>query len=1522
LCNKILSTKFRKLKIKSNLYIMIQKITTLFVGVLLSISGLFSQNTSRVQFIHNVADFFVPSIDIWIDDSLALSGLDFRTASAFLDLEANQNMDLTIQPAGSTDTLNAPYRVSKNFDNDSTYIVVARGIFNAGFYNPAPAFGFDFYPLAREIASIATNTDILFVHGSTDAPAIDAYIDGTPLPFITNAVYRDFEGYFQIPTSDFIINITATGNTTPLRRYLADLDNLNLQGEAVTILASGFLNTAANPGSPFGLWLAKASGGALIQLNQPPYTGPTARAQIIHNSADQAIASIDVWINDTKQFPNFNFRTATPFFDIPANTPVDITIQPINSLDTSNAAFKTTLNLDSTESYIIVANGIVSFTGYTPDTALTLDVYNAAREFALLGGNTDVLVHHGSTDAPAVDLYVQGNLIPFSLNLNYRNFDGYFAIPTSDIVIDVKQFGTSNIIQSYEASFDLLNLDSAAVTILASGFLNPSQNSNGAGFGLWMARATGGNLIPLPIQGAPPNMSKVQIIHNSPDAALSAIDIWLDDSLAFSNVNFRTATPFIDLLSNLDVDISFQTQGALDTTNALFKNTYNFNANQDYVLVANGIVSVTGYNPNIPFSVDVYANARIDALDTAKIDVLFHHGSTDAPNVNVALQGLSTFPFVSNAAYTNFQGYSDFANSDFIFELIETSSGNILANYEANFLSLGLQSKAITVLASGFTNPANNSNGADFGLWAALPTGGNLFPLPEVIPPPVFTRLQIIHNAADLAASVVSIWIDDSLAFPNVAFRNASPFFDIIAETDVDISILPVGAIDTTNALYRVTYNLDENLKYILVANGIISATGYNPNIPFDLYEFQSAREVANVATQTDILVFHGATDAPSVDVYVQGNVNPLFSNVSYSNFAGYIGVNTNDVVLDLTPAGNSTVLNSYSAELSTLGLQGEAITILASGFLNPANNSNGAGFGLWAARAIGGALIELPIYVPPPVLARVQIIHNSADLAASPVDIWIQDSLAFANVAFRTATPFFDFVAASPIDISIVPAGSPDTTNAVFKQTVNFDQNSTYIVVANGIISNSGYSPSPNFGFHVFPLGRETGNNNNSTAVLTYHGATDAPIVNVTAQGIAQAFANNISYSQFQGYRNIITNNIVLNVIPDGSTVPLASYAANLLTLGLNGKAITVLASGFLDPSNNSNGADFGLWAALPTGGALVELPEVSSPIPTGKAQIINNSADVALSNVDVWVGNIKIASNLSFRNATSFVNLDVSTPIEISFTPTGSTNTNTYYHKEIITLLSNQNYVLVLHGFFTQNVYNPAPFVGLHKYQGARENALNVNETDVLFYHGSSDLFEVDFSVQGMANPLFTNVSYGEFDGYAPLASNDVVMHVYPTGSIYPFSSFRAKLATDNLAGKAITILASGFYNPANNANGPNLTYWYAKPTGGALTQFDFETNVENTSFVNSFEIYPNPAKNLLNINYNLVEKGSMNLNIYDLTGKLVLSNTLNQNTAGENLLQLDLSNFSNGLYVLQLTNGKESVSKKLNVVRWVNK
>ncbi|MBN2779025.1 MAG: DUF4397 domain-containing protein, partial [Bacteroidales bacterium] len=131
----------------------------------------------------------------------------------------------------------------------------------------------------------------------------------------------------------------------------------------------------------------------------------TARIQVIHNSADAAAEVVDVYINDVLSIPDFTFRTATPFIDVPAGVSLDVQIAPGNSMSSAEAIATFTYNLTADEKYIIVANGIVSATGYSPATGFDLHVYPMAREMAMTEGNTDVLVFHGATDAPVVDVY-------------------------------------------------------------------------------------------------------------------------------------------------------------------------------------------------------------------------------------------------------------------------------------------------------------------------------------------------------------------------------------------------------------------------------------------------------------------------------------------------------------------------------------------------------------------------------------------------------------------------------------------------------------------------------------------------------------------------------------------------------------------------------------------------------------------------------------------------------------------------------------------------------------------------------------------------------------------------------------------------------------------------------------------------------------------------------------------------------------------------------------------------------------
>jgi len=58
----------------------------------------------------------------------------------------------------------------------------------------------------------------------------------------------------------------------------------------------------------------------------------TARVQVIHNSADLAAASVDIYLNNTLLIDNFNFRTASPFIDAPAGEEITISVAPSTSM--------------------------------------------------------------------------------------------------------------------------------------------------------------------------------------------------------------------------------------------------------------------------------------------------------------------------------------------------------------------------------------------------------------------------------------------------------------------------------------------------------------------------------------------------------------------------------------------------------------------------------------------------------------------------------------------------------------------------------------------------------------------------------------------------------------------------------------------------------------------------------------------------------------------------------------------------------------------------------------------------------------------------------------------------------------------------------------------------------------------------------------------------------------------------------------------------------------------------------------
>ncbi len=700
--------------------------------------------------------------------------------------------------------------------------------------------------------------------------------------------------------------------------------------------------------------------------------------------------------------------------------------------------------------------------------------------------------------------------------------------------------------------------------------------------------------------------AEVQIIHNSPDAAASAVDVWVNNTKALPNLEFRNATPFLQLPAGSTFELRIQPANSSDTTNPLLYEEVLLNSNDKYVAVANGFVSQTGYSNTPPLAIDVYQMGRTESANVGETDVLVYHGSPDAPTVDVAETSVPAGTIVDDISYGEFQGYLELGNADYTLQIQDQTGAVTVREYMAPLQTLGLADSAMVVLASGFFDPSMNSDGPAFGLFAALPSGGQLIELPYPT-----AEIQVMHNSADDAASSVDIWIQgptgEVLAkLDDVEYQTATGVLEVLASANNDLELTIAVAADTStspaSAIYTQNVSPTANESYAAVAAGIVSPSGYSPATPFNIFLNPGLRTSAASTGETDILVFHGATDAPTVDVYEPTLMATVVDDIAFGEFDGYLEVPTMDLVLTVQDETGAVNVRTYDVPLQTLGLEDEAITVLASGFLNTAENSDGQPFGLYAVTASGGQFIEIPLQT-----GNVQVIHNSADMAASAVDVYIEGPVGepitkVEDFEFRTATPFVELPAGVNLTILVAPENSTSSGDAIYDVTVSLDNEENYTAVANGIVSTSGYTPGAgtdtDFDIYLRPGARIASANSGEADVLIFHGSTDAPAVNIVETGVgAGVLSEELEYGDFDGYLELAVNDYTIEVqTPNGTLV--ASYQAPLNSLGLSDAALTVLASGFLDPSVNSDGAEFGLWVASAAGGALLELPATETSV------------------------------------------------------------------------------------------------------------------------------------------------------------------------------------------------------------------------------------------------------------------------------------------------------------------------------------
>ncbi len=203
--------------------------------------------------------------------------------------------------------------------------------------------------------------------------------------------------------------------------------------------------------------------------------------------------------------------------------------------------------------------------------------------------------------------------------------------------------------------------------------------------------------------------------------------------------------------------------------------------------------------------------------------------------------------------------------------------------------------------------------------------------------------------------------------------------------------------------------------------------------------------------------------------------------------------------------------------------------------------------------------------------------------------------------------------------------------------------------------------------------------------------------------------------------------------------------------------------------------------------------------------------------------------------------------------------------------------------------------PANGIHlAYSGCTENFFDENNDQQMYRH-----IYVMSSLDGgnswsepfdLINPDIIDPDVYEFvEGAFPAVANDVDEHVH----IVYQQDFRPGLSVvgdTDIAGQA--------------------TFQYICYDTPMLS-----SNDEADAIIMDARLIPNPAKSATNVAFELAQADNVNINVYNVTGALLLSQQKGNTAAGQHYENIDLANYGQGVYFVELAIG--NVNKTLKLV-----
>ncbi|MGB1508390.1 MAG: T9SS type A sorting domain-containing protein, partial [Crocinitomicaceae bacterium] len=133
-----------------------------------------------------------------------------------------------------------------------------------------------------------------------------------------------------------------------------------------------------------------------------------------------------------------------------------------------------------------------------------------------------------------------------------------------------------------------------------------------------------------------------------------------------------------------------------------------------------------------------------------------------------------------------------------------------------------------------------------------------------------------------------------------------------------------------------------------------------------------------------------------------------------------------------------------------------------------------------------------------------------------------------------------------------------------------------------------------------------------------------------------------------------------------------------------------------------------------------------------------------------------------------------------------------------------------------------------------------------------------------------------------------------------------YTSSIFTEGTTWNQSTTLATGW---ANNETYNFLVSFLLRANFGEVVESTVGLDEVNSSEIS---IYPNPSSGNFNLNISNVNTASVDVEITDVSGKVILSNAYNTNNGSINE-SINISNVDDGVYIVRV-NGGQSIVKRI--------